>query len=255
MPGGPSLYSARMALALGARVTLVSRITPSFERSALVGVEVLAQPAVVAARYANSYTSSGERTQLLLAPGEPLDLSAAMAIPADAFVLAPAFHECEALPEVAPPVVAVSLQGPLRAVDKFGHVSPHPDPLGQASPFIREGMYAFFSEEDTHQPELLGRAIASQGATAIVTRGYRGAVLFQGKATKTLAAIPATAVDPTGAGDCFSTAFIVRLVETEDLDEACRFALAAGALAVEGHGIEAIPTRSHVEARLAKVAA
>jgi len=255
MPGGPSLYTSRMALALGARVTLVSRIVPGFDRSALAGIEVRGQPGVAGPRYANRYTPSGDRTQLLLGPGEPLDLSAVAAIPADAFILAPAFHECDALPQVSAPVVAVSLQGPLRTVDEAGLVSPHPDPLAQASPFVRDGVYAFFSEEDTNQPERLGRAIAGRGATAILTRGYRGAVVFRGKAETHLAAIPATAVDPTGAGDCFSTAFVVRMVETGDLDEACRFALAAGALAVEGHGIEGIPTRSQVEARLAKVAA
>ena len=62
-------------------------------------------------------------------------------------------------------------------------------------------------------------------------------------------------MDPTGAGDCFSMAFIVRMVETGDMDEACRFALAAGSLAVESSGIATIPTRAAVEARLQGVAA
>ncbi|MCK9521175.1 MAG: PfkB family carbohydrate kinase, partial [Dehalococcoidia bacterium] len=70
-----------------------------------------------------------------------------------------------------------------------------------------------------------------------------------------LPAFAAEPVEPTGAGDCFATAFTVRFAETGDIDEASRFALAAGALAVEAHGLAAIPSRAAIEARLRKVAA
>ena len=79
--------------------------------------------------------------------------------------------------------------------------------------------------------------------------------MFAGSEERTFAAAPARAVDPTGAGDCFAMAFVVRMVETNDLVNSCRFALAAGALATEGVGIAGIPSRKAVEDRLQGVAA
>ena len=46
-----------------------------------------------------------------------------------------------------------------------------------------------------------------------------------------------------------------RLAETEDLAKAMEFALAAGALATEGHGLSGIASREAIEARLAREAA
>jgi sugar/nucleoside kinase (ribokinase family) len=62
-------------------------------------------------------------------------------------------------------------------------------------------------------------------------------------------------VDPTGAGDCFATAFAVRYAETESFAEAGWFAAAAGALAVEGYGLAGVPTRAAIEQRMKQVAA
>lgn len=55
VPGGPSLYAARMAHALGARVTLLTTLSPSFDRACLEGLEVPPFPADVLPRYANAY--------------------------------------------------------------------------------------------------------------------------------------------------------------------------------------------------------
>jgi sugar/nucleoside kinase (ribokinase family) len=61
---------------------------------------------------------------------------------------------------------------------------------------------------------------------------------------------PAVEVDPTGAGDVFAAAFLVRLQETEDPVQAARFANAVASFCVEGPGVAGIPTREQVEERL-----
>ena len=67
-----------------------------------------------------------------------------------------------------------------------------------------------------------------------------------------LPAFPATAVDPTGAGDAFAGALAVALAEGASLADAARFGAAAGACAVEALGAEpSFPRRPAVEARLA----
>jgi sugar/nucleoside kinase (ribokinase family) len=115
--------------------------------------------------------------------------------------------------------------------------------------------FAFFSEEDTAQPELLARHVATQGTRVFLTRGYRGAALYTPDGERTYGPLPADATDPTGAGDCFSTAFLVRLAETGDIEGATRFALAAGAVAVERPGLAGVPSREEIETRLREAAA
>jgi sugar/nucleoside kinase (ribokinase family) len=247
-----------MALSLGARVDLITRLTDDYDTGVLDGINVLPIAADETCRYANSYDANGDRTQLLLVKGEPLPndvLEYSLGRP-DAVVFAPAYHEFEApLPVVTAAVVAASLQGALRSRTRGDRVVPHPQPLEQCAPFAAAGRFLLLSEEDTADADGLARALSEAGATVFVTRGYRGATRFSEHAEHRYEAIPARPVDPTGAGDCFSMAFVVRMVETGDVDQACRFALAAGSLAVEATGIATIPTRAAVEARLQGVAA
>ncbi len=251
VPGGPSLYAARTALALGAEVTLFTALTPWYDRSVIEGIELRTVTADMCPRYANTYDAAGDRTQLLLEEGPELK-PAAMGLPpaADALIVAPAFHELAAIPGFRARFVAVSLQGALRSVDAEHRVSPAPDPIARATPFAVEGAYLFFSEEDTAAPETLARFCMARGATVFVTRGYRGATLYREGRESHLDALPADPVDPTGAGDCFATAFIVRMAETRDLAASCQFALAAGAIATEAVGLDGVPTRAQVENRL-----
>ncbi|MCC7365733.1 MAG: hypothetical protein IT303_15320 [Dehalococcoidia bacterium] len=253
--GGPSLYTARTALALGARVTLVTNFPAGYPAAALAGLDVLPAGSGDVPRYANTYSAAGDRTQLLLAEGAALDVRGLEGEAYDVLIVAPAYHELAAIPPVDARVVAIELQGLLRDCDESGRVVPHADPLAQVRPFIRAGALAFLSEEDTGAADALAGTLAAEGMAVLLTRGYRGAHMFEDGTSRRLAAMPADPVDPTGAGDCFATAFAVRYAECGDLAAASRFALAAGALAVEGRGIEGIPTRAAVEARLAKVAA
>ena len=243
-----------MAAALGARVLLVTRLPQSYPTDVLAGIEVLGAPARSACRYANTYDADGNRTQLMLQEGEPLAVPPGMHN-CDVLIVAPAFHELTALPEIESQVAGVSLQGALRAVDGERRVRAHTEPMGQAEPFVRTETFAFFSEEDTPDAEGLGRWIAHRGGIAIVTRGYRGATVLSKAGTRRLAAVPADPVEPTGAGDCFATAFLLKFADTGDLDEASRFALAAGAIAVERPGLQGVATRDEIESRLARVAA
>jgi 2-dehydro-3-deoxygluconokinase len=61
-----------------------------------------------------------------------------------------------------------------------------------------------------------------------------------------------SAVDATGAGDCFGGAFIARMVSGDDPFAAARYANAAAALSTLGYGAVApIPQREAVEKLLA----
>lgn len=225
----------------------------------LAGIDVRAQQPGVLPRYANSYDARGNRTQLLLAEGSRLELVPKLKPGEEPAVVmfAPGYHEFLKAPlRFKESIVGVALQGPLRSTDANCAVIHHSEPEAVARKFVRPGWIAFFSEEDTADPEGLARAISASRAVAVLTRGYKGATLFDSDGSHHhWDAIAATPVDPTGAGDCFASAFMFRLAETEELASAMEFALAAGALAVEGHGLAGIASREAIEARMNREAA
>jgi sugar/nucleoside kinase (ribokinase family) len=253
-PGGPSLYSARMALALGARVRLVTHLTDDYPRQVLEGIDVIALPADDVPRYVNTYDALGNRSQLLLTEGQSIPAKALDARGADVLLIAPAYHEVEAPPRWLPPVSATCFQGLLR--ERAGDVvTQREDAWKAVRKFARAGMLTFLSEEDTADSRGLALQAAEAGATAFVTHGSRGATRFERGAITHRAAFPAETLDPTGAGDAFATALALHLAEYGDPDAAFDYAALAGALAVEGIGLDGIPSRRQLEARLARRAA
>jgi sugar/nucleoside kinase (ribokinase family) len=84
-----------------------------------------------------------------------------------------------------------------------------------------------------------------------VTRGARGSTLYIAGEPHQIDALPAVERDPTGAGDVFAAALLVRLRETGDPLQAASFASAVAACAIEGPGARAVPTRAEALARMA----
>lgn len=225
----------------------------------MAGLDVRALNGVNLPRYANQYDKRGNRTQLLLAEGTPLEVAPFLrpGETPDVVFITPAYHEFRRAPlRFKGSIVGVSLQGALRSTDSEQRVIHHPDAIGVAKRFVRAGWIGFFSEEDTLEPETLAQEITKLRGVAVLTRGYNGATLFDSDGSQHhWDAITAEPVDPTGAGDCFASAFLFRLAETDKLASAMQFALAAGALAVEGIGPDGVPTRSAIEARMTREAA
>lgn len=235
---------------------LATGMEAGYPADALRGLRVVATPVDSLPRYENRYDGAGTRSQLLLAEGSSMPDALFEQMPAcDVLFLAPAYHEIERWPVVRSGVRAASLQGMLRATDSVQRVVHRPGAWQAVRQIAQRGALCFLSDEDTDDAAALGRRIAAAGAIAVVTHGPSGATRYDEGGELTRPATVATPVDPTGAGDCFAMAYAVRVAETRDHDLAFSFALAAGALAVEGVGIAGIPSRAAIEERLAKVAA
>lgn len=109
--------------------------------------------------------------------------------------------------------------------------------------------------------QLTGRRIPEeQGAgllplarrAAVITLGARGAFRVDRQEARYADPFAVAAVDTTGAGDAFRGALALALVEGRGLDDALRFASAAGALACTVIGAEpSMPKRDAVERLLA----
>ena len=104
---------------------------------------------------------------------------------------------------------------------------------------VNEGEAAFY-----------GEALHHGGGRVVVTKGARGAVMYEGGEAVAEARPPhVRAVDATGAGDAFVGAITVALLEGMAPEAALRFACAAGALAATRPGAQpSLPTRAEVEA-------
>jgi sugar/nucleoside kinase (ribokinase family) len=86
------------------------------------------------------------------------------------------------------------------------------------------------------------------GAITVLKRGPEGCSIFQDETKLDIPGFAVEEIDPTGAGDCFSAAFIAGLETGWTLEQVGRFANAAGALAVNKMGpMEGAPTQTQVE--------
>ena len=93
-----------------------------------------------------------------------------------------------------------------------------------------------------------GDTLAACGGLVATTFGARGAALRRGERVLAEAAPPiVNAIDTVGAGDTFTAALTVALVEGQSPEDALRFACAAGAIATTRAGAQpSLPTRVEV---------
>ena len=106
---------------------------------------------------------------------------------------------------------------------------------------VNEGEAAFY-----------GASLHEARGFVAITYGGAGAALFRGGIEVARAAPPRiTPVDTTGAGDAFTAALVVALLESQSPVDALRFACAAGAAAASRAGAQpALPMRAEVLALL-----
>jgi ribokinase len=105
----------------------------------------------------------------------------------------------------------------------------------------------------TATPEEQGHALADKlGAVVIITLGAAGAVGIQNGSLWRAAALPVTAIDTTGAGDCFVGVLAAGLMRGLEFPGAMRRAAVAGSLACTVVGaMPSFPSRARIDAALA----
>jgi sugar/nucleoside kinase (ribokinase family) len=229
--------------------------TPELDLSPLLelaeGVRVVRRPAPADTGFCNCY-DGGRRQQLLFSRATPL---VPEGVP-PAWKQAPLVLLGPVAQEVSPSwaqqfpraIVAACLQGWLRAWDEEQRV--HFTPWEEAESWLSLLAAAFLSEEDIQGEGALAEQYAARCPLLVLTQGARGATLYRQGQACPVAPFPVQEVEPTGAGDVFAAAFLVRYAEGASALEAARFASATAALSVRGEGPWAIPDRPAVEACL-----
>ena len=232
---------------------MVTSAPASMDLAALLpGVEVHRVPSRRATTFRNCY-QDGRRTQHVLAQARSLALSD---VP-DAWRTAPIVLLGPVCGEVSPEaaslfagsLVGVSAQGWLREVDAEHRVTrcPWPD-----SPAWHSVHAVFVSDDDLAGDDGPLRDWTAVFPMVAYSRASRGACLHVDGRWRHIDAFPEREVDPTGAGDVFAAAFLIRLSESGDAALAARFAAAAASLSVSGEGTLAVADRRQVEERMAR---
>ncbi len=249
--GGTATFAAIQAERLGLRAGVVTRTGADLALGeALSNATIANTPSAETTTFQNVY-HQGKRRQSV--PGKADGISAGD-VPrewrsAPVALLGPVCGEVPAELALAldSPLLGVSAQGWLRRVDRSGHVRRQ---AWNGAPFWRGCDVLFVSDEDVGaRGDQIQRWISDVTVVAL-TSNRRGARVHDKGRWRKIAAFPAQEIDPTGAGDVFATAFLVRMRETKDVAEAARFASAAAACSIEAPGVEAIATRDRIEERM-----
>lgn len=250
--GGTVTYAAATAQRLGLRAAIVTSADPDLDLTPALGdILVHRIPSPVTSTFENIYTG-GHRIQYLRAVAAPLDCDA----PPPGWDRSPIVLLGPLTQEVSPDLVdcfptsliGITPQGWMRAWDDTGRV--HFTPWLSAVQVLRRADVLVFSEEDVARDEAVIQDFARLAKLMVVTRGRRGADIYRNGRVSHFPAYTTREVDPTGAGDTFAAAFLIRLHETGDPAQAAQFANAVASFSIEGLGITNLPTRAQVFARM-----
>jgi hypothetical protein len=247
--GGTVTYSGLTARNLGRRVGVVTSASPDLDlEEALPDIEVVSVPSSVTTAFQNMYRD-GTRQQFIKAVAERIT---AEAIPPQWYhspivQLGPLAQELdeEVIHLFKGSLIGVTPQGWMRQWDNEGWVSPVVWAASQrVLPFTS---VLVLSEEDVGGDMALVQEYVELTEIVVVTAGWKGSTVYHRGQRRYFPARDVIEVDPTGAGDVYAAAYLVRLEEIGDPWEAAHFANCVASFSVEKPGVTGIPSRQQVE--------
>jgi sugar/nucleoside kinase (ribokinase family) len=254
--GGTVLYAALTAARYGARVAILTRANldalPEAQRELLSSLtadfEVVVQSSHATTTFTNS-DAGGRRSQSIHSWAGEIDLNGLPPLWRSPGVmhLAPVAQEIDPrqVHRLSPSLLGCTPQGWMREWKRTrdGHV--RIEQLRLPPELVsRIDAIVVSSEESVAAREVIA-AVGQRGLSA-VTRGAQGAdVIDRGRRIE-VRPYPVRAVDSVGAGDVFAGALFAARGNREGVVSSTRYAAAASALKVTGHGIESVPTRDAV---------
>lgn len=251
-PGGTVTFAALTAKRLGYNPGILTRAAENYPfDEALPGVIVHRLPSQVTTIFRNIY-NQGHRIQYVDAVADPIPAGALptewenapiVLLGAVAAEIDPAFAE-----RFAHSLLGAVPQGFGRRWDETGRVLPRD--WEEAETIAPYTDLLVFSEEDFGGDPEVHRHLIQLFPLVVVTLSARGSVVYQNGIATHIPPRPANEVDPTGAGDVFTAAMLIRLYETGDPLQAAYFANIVASFAIEDIGPQGIPTREQVEAYL-----
>ena len=206
-------------------------------------------PSTSTTTFENRYWD-GQRSQVAYAVAKPLkarQVPDAWRSPKIAHV-GPILGECALdLKDVFAPgtFLGVTPQGWMRVRDASGRV--HPQVWEHAEAWLARASAVVLSLDDVKGNWSLIHSYAQLTKLLVVTRGWLGGVLFQSGHSSSFSAPTVREIDPTGAGDIFSSCFFARVAAGCDPEIAVRFASCVAAQSVSRPGLGAVPQSEKIQ--------
>lgn len=239
--GGSVAFAGRAAHALGCRTGVLTSASADVDVTmALPDVDVAVVPAAVTTTFENRY-NGGNRRQWLYqraATLQPQDLPAGWK--ASRIVhLAPVADEVtpDLVRAFTADIVGMTPQGWMRAWDDEGRV--YARRWAEAESLLPLAAAVIVSQEDLVDESALDD-FRRWARLVVLTREADGCTVYLGDEARDIAAPRVEPRNPTGAGDIFAAAFLVRLHQTRGNPwEAAAFANAVAARSVAAESIDA----------------
>lgn len=229
--GGTAAYASAILAALGVEHEVVAKVGADFRYAA----QVAGPPLVVSGRttaFVDDYRGGVRRQRVVaVAPAiEPHDvrgrydvgIAAAIAGELPPRTLAHLRQLCR--------IVVADAQALLRAISPDGAVELRP-PDAATLEFVD------VLKASREEAALLEVAALRRRLTLVITDGARGSNVLEAGSEVQVPAVPATEIDPTGAGDCFLAGLAVGLSRGLDVARAARIGAYCGARCVEHVGV------------------
>ena len=244
--GGTALYTAITAERLGVQAAILTSAA-HFPEQLPPSIAFVSAPTNRTATFENRYTAEG-RQQWLHDEAPPIRINDIPGswLEAPLVHLGPVLHECtlEYLAAFPRARVIATPQGWMR---RWQHPLPAPITYHpwQPDPALLARLNALvLSIEDVRGDEAIVQEYARHCPLVALTRSAKGATLYINGQPHAIPPRPSVERDPTGAGDVFAAAFLIRLHETDDPIAAATFAAEIAGMSVEGPGVSAIPQRT-----------
>jgi len=246
--GGTVAYASITAARLGRRPAVLTRAAIDFPVAAsLPGVQVRHLPSPLTTTFENVYGPTG-RHQVIHAVADPLRCGDVpeewKAVPV--VLLGPLAQEIQ--PDMVGcfrGLVGAIPQGWMRQWDDQGYVTSRR--WASAGRVLSGVGVLVLSEEDLGGDLTPLEEYVALCPIVVLTSGWQGASVFLEGRRYEVPPRPTHEVDPTGAGDVFTAAFLIRFQETNDALVAAHFANVVASFSVDQVGTQSIPTREQVE--------
>lgn len=250
--GGTAAYSGRIADMLGCRTAVITSTAPKEPSLEALPdtIQLYSTPSEKTSTYENIYTPQGRRQVVHAAANKIMAADYPSDWPEPTILhLGPIGNEVDVnfAHRFPNSVIGLTPQGWMRRWGEDGHV--YLEDWPDAEQILPLATAVILSVEDLLDDSMLHRYKALS-KLLVLTSGYDGCTVFKDEDVYHIPAPQVKEVEPTGAGDIFATAFLVKYQQTNgDYREAGHFANIVASQSVTHVGLDAkiINIRKHLQ--------
>ncbi|KAA3661784.1 MAG: hypothetical protein DWQ04_15375 [Chloroflexi bacterium] len=250
--GGTAAYSGRIADMLGCRTAVITSTAPKEPGLEALPdtIQLYSTPSEKTSTYENIYTPQGRRQVVHAAANKIMAADYPSDWPEPTILhLGPIGNEVDVnfAHRFPNSVIGLTPQGWMRRWGEDGHV--YLEDWPDAEQILPLATAVILSVEDLLDDSMLHRYKALS-KLLVLTSGYDGCTVFKDEDVYHIPAPQVKEVEPTGAGDIFATAFLVKYQQTNgDYREAGHFANIVASQSVTHVGLDAkiINIRKHLQ--------